>query len=70
MVRAHEGACRLSVFSTYLSANPTLLCMQDNGDDVNALDRLEEVSEDERDDVVRDEEEEEGEDLLDENMGQ
>lgn len=44
---------------------------QENGDDVNALDRLEPVSEDEVDEVVRDDEEEgEGEDLLDENMGQ
>ena len=43
---------------------------QDNGDDVNALDLLEAVSEDEGDDVVRDDEEDEGEDLIDANMGQ
>jgi hypothetical protein len=41
---------------------------QDNNDDVNALDRLEEVSEEEEDEVVREDEEGEGEDLVDENM--
>lgn len=40
----------------------------DNNDDVNALDRLEEVSEEEDDEVLREDEEGEGEDLVDENM--
>lgn len=37
---------------------------------MNALDRLEEVSEDEGDDVVRDDEEGEGEELIGEDMAQ
>jgi hypothetical protein len=41
-----------------------------DGDDVNALDRLEEVSEDEGDDVIRDDEEGEGEDLIGDDMAQ
>ena len=44
--------------------------LNQDGDDVNALDRLEEVSEDEGDDVVRDDEEGEGEDLIGEDMAQ
>ena len=46
------------------------LAFQDNGDDVNALDLLEAVSDDERDEARDDDEEGEGEDLVDENMGQ
>ncbi|GAX74193.1 hypothetical protein CEUSTIGMA_g1642.t1 [Chlamydomonas eustigma] len=50
--------------------NTNVQLLLDNGDDVNVLDRLEDVSDEEQDDHLREDEEGEGEDLLDENMGQ
>ena len=69
MVRSEKGTFgRESCPCSYLTT--MIFEIAQDGDDVNALDRLEEVSEDEGDDVIRDDEEGEGEDLIGDDMAQ